>query len=60
VIARHFISHNIASSRPPTTIHERLDVNEHLLTASSGGDEAEASIIVPVRYPPIVPHNGSS
>jgi hypothetical protein len=44
----------------PPTIHERLDVNEHLLTASSGSDEAEASIVVPVRYLPFVSHNGSS
>jgi hypothetical protein len=44
----------------PPTIHERLDVNEHLLTASSRGDEAEASIVVPVRNPPLVPHDGSS
>jgi len=55
-ILNEFIGDDLVPNGAALPASERADVDEHPATPSIRGDEAEAPIVVPVRYSSLMAH----
>ena len=59
-VGPELVGHDLVAGGSSLAVCKRLDVNEDLLPASVGGDEAKAPVVLPACYSALVSHTRSS